>query len=352
MNDLSPAFAAREGARFNGLEAMGAAIELCPEGRVRLQADRLLLRDVHLHAAIGEIAVARLTLRRAKLLLASPPFQGTLEVKGLEAEELDLEGVELTPGASVTAIPAPAEGWRLDALGTLHGMLEVFIRDAAWVVDAHIRVPVKHGRVDFNHVVVEHVGPNSSMGLRRHGIYMESPSRARTDLFVFSSPQVAGASYEQRGGLGARVTDRGSLDLPAFLRGLLSAPTPQPLGRAGGPEVARMLDRTKVSGEVRLGDGPLGSACHHLLLGGHAQGKNRITLSAAVLGQRLVARVPELNAESAVFKCLGQAGRTGPVCARVEAHITGLGAAHGVAAGVTLMVHHMAVRHVRLGVLE
>jgi hypothetical protein len=349
MNDALRTHALREGARFNGLEAMGAAIELAPEGGVRMRAERLLLRDVHLHADLGEIVVARLTLRRAHLMLTSPLSTGSLQVQGLQADEVDLEGVEITPGGAPAASLPATDGWRLDALGTLHGLLEVYIRDAAWVVDAHIRLPVAHGRVDFNRVVVEHVGPNSSMGLGRHGIYMEAPSRSRTDLFVFDAPQVPGASYEQRGGLGARVTDRGRLDLPVFLEGLLSAPVPQPMGRPAGPEVARMLDRTKLTGELRLGDGPLGSASHHLLLAGHAQGKNCMALTAAVLGQRLVVRVPELSAAGAVFACLGQPGRTGPVSARIEAHITAPAHSRGAAPGWTLAVHHMKMHQVRLG---
>ena len=349
MNDAAPAYSTREGARFNGLEAVGAAIELGPHGSVLMRAERLLLRDVHLHAALGEIVVARLTLRHARLMLGSPLSSGSLEVQALEAEEVDLEGVEVTPGVAPAGMPG-ADGWRLDALGTLHGVLEVDIRDAAWVVDAHIRVPVAHGRVDFNRVVVEHVGPNSSIGLGRNGVYMESPSRARTELFVFDSPQVPGAFYEQRGGLGAmRVTDRGRLDLPVFLAGLLSAPAPQSWGRPAGPDVLRMFDRTKLGGELSLGDGRLGTARQHLLLAGHAQGRNRVALSAAVLGQRLVVRIPDLHAASSSFECLGQPGGTGPVCARVEAHLTAWGHSASTAPGWMLAVHRMVVRQVRMG---
>ena len=351
MNNASHTPALRERVLFNGLEALGTAIELGPEGRVHMRADRLLLRDVHLNAGLAEIIVARLTLRHARLMLASPPSTGSLEVQGLHADEVDLEGVEVTPGAAHASLPF-AGGWRFDALGTLHGLLEAYIRDAAWVVDAHIRLPVAQGRVDFNTVVVAHVGPNSSMGVGRRGVYMESPGGLRTELFVFDAPQVPGASYEQRGGLGgARVTDRGRLDLPVVLEGLLSVPEPPPLAHLAGPDVGRMLDRTKLSGELRLGDGSLGTACHHLLLAGHAQGKNCMVLSAAVLGQRLVVRMPDLHAAGAVFQCLGQPGRTGPVSARVEAHLTAPAHSRGAAAGWKMAVHHMKVLQVRLGTL-
>ena len=173
MNDASHTPALREGARFNGLEALGAAIELGPGGRVHMRAHRLLLRDVHLNAGLAEIIVARLTLRHARLMLASPPSTGSLEVQGLHADEVDLEGVEVMPGVAMAGLPSTG-GWRFDALSTLHGVLEAYIRDAAWVVDAHIRLPVAYGRVDFNTVVVEHVGPNSSMGVGRRGVYMEA----------------------------------------------------------------------------------------------------------------------------------------------------------------------------------
>lgn len=215
-------------------------------------------------------------------------------------------------------------------------------------------MPIADGAIDFDRVVVEHFGPNSAMGVGRDGVYVDAPNGARTPLFRFSAPEFAGVEHETRSGFGARVSDRGRLDLRAFAEAWLAAGTDQPLGQPASREVERMLDRTKLSGELRLGDGVLGSQRQHLLLSGHAEGKNRLSVSAAVLGHRLVLRLPALCASGAVFELLGQRGSAGPVSATLEAHATGLSGPAGqpaarTDAGVSVSVHHLTLRQVVLG---
>jgi len=208
-------------------------------------------------------------------------------------------------------------------------------------------VPIAGGRLDFNRVVVEHVGPNSSLGIAPSGLYADAPNMGRIELFRFTAPPVPGVRYEQRRrGLGARVSDRGSLELQPFVQALLGAAGT--LGHAVATDVPAMLDRTKVSGELRLGDGALGMGRHQLVLAGQAEGCNRISMSAAVLGQRLVARMPGLSASRSTFELLGLAGTTGRVSATLELHITGLDR-QPVRAGIAATVHSMTVRDVRLG---
>ena len=115
-------------------------------------------------------------------------------------------------------------------------------------------VPIRDGQIDFNETTVEHVGPDSRMGVSRLGLYVDAPN-GRSYVYQFSSVPVAGVEFEQRGPLlGAWVTDRGKLRLQAFGEGLL-------LQGSGGhgvgfTEQARvMFDRTAVSGDVRLSDG-------------------------------------------------------------------------------------------------
>ena len=66
---------------------------------------------------------------------------------------------------------------------------------AAWKLDVDITMPVLAGRIDFDRVVVEHVGPNSCMGVAREGIYVEAPHRDRTELVGFAGPAIAGVTY-------------------------------------------------------------------------------------------------------------------------------------------------------------
>ncbi|MFL6660671.1 MAG: hypothetical protein ACJ8G7_00750, partial [Rhizobacter sp.] len=105
-------------------------------------------------------------------------------------------------------------------------------------------------------------------------------------------------------------------------------------------------DRTKLNGELQLGDGALGTGTAFLVLADRALSHNRLSLSGAVAGQRVIGRLPDLAASRATFELLGRQGTTGPVTASIEFHVTGLSSA---APSMMLMAHRMAVQRLALG---
>jgi hypothetical protein len=334
------------------LIAAGIALEPGADGSLRARADTLTLRQMRLQLAGATVVVPKVVLTGAVLRFGAQPTQPSFELLGLRADEIHVEGAELV----LTARPggmAPGD-WRFEALERMDGALRVFIRDAAWVVDADISIPVRAGRLDFDHVVVEHVGPNSAMGISRNGIYIDAPNHVRTDLFRFGSPTVPGAVFETRGAgfTGTAVSDRGSIELKAFVEAMLEAPAGQPVGGVASRDVEVMLDRTKLDGELRLGDGAIGTARHHVELAGQAQGRNRIGLTASVLGQRLVVRIPELAADGVRFELFGRSGRAGALSANIELQLTGLSrtaAQRIVDSGLSATVNRLSLRDVVLG---
>jgi hypothetical protein len=323
------------GALLKALHGSGMQLQPGADGTLQARVERLELRNVALQGAAGLVDVRKLTLVHAALDLDT-----TFHPLALAAEEVHVEHAEVT-----LARQLPSSGAvRLEPLGTIQGRMRVAIRNAAWVLDVDITMPVVAGRIDFDRVVVEHVGPNSTMGVARDGIYMEAPHRDRTEIIGFASRDIAGVNYEQRGGfIGLRVTDRGSIDLRPFVEALLGATVP--LWRPPERDVRTMLDRTRLEGELQLADGVLGTGQGHLVLADRAQGKNGIALTAAVLGNRLVVHWPHLSASSAAFDAGGRSGRTGPIAAALDAHLTGLS---GVAAEATVKIHHLAARNVSI----
>jgi hypothetical protein len=157
------------------------------------------------------------------------------------------------------------------------------------------------------------------MGLSRQGLYVDAPN-GRTYLYLLGASQVPGARFERRGPLfGARVIDRGALELRPFVEGLLA---PAALGRPAH-ETQAQLDRTRLSGMLQLGDGLLGNERVEVTLTGRAQGRNRIALTAAVVGHEVVARLPELSASGARFHALGRSGRCGALSGKLSVSLAG-----------------------------
>ena len=94
-------------------------------------------------------------------------------------------------------------------------------------------MPIRQGQVDFKDATVEHVGPDSRMGVSRLGLYVDAPN-GRSYLYQFPSAPVAGVEYERRGALlGPFVTDRGNLRLQEFGEWLLRKPGGQPWASPG-----------------------------------------------------------------------------------------------------------------------
>jgi len=216
-------------------------------------------------------------------------------------------------------------GWRLDPIAGLEGAIRAFITDAAWVIDADVTLPLRGGTIDFDTVVVEHLGPNSSMGISRGGLYIDAPNNSRRYLFVFTGGDLPGATFEQRRapGFGGRKGDRGALDLNALALGLLEH-RGLPFGRAASQEVADTLDRTRLNGEMHLGDGWIGTDRHRALLAGQAHGRNRLSVLAEVVGRQLAISLLDMSVSEAVFDVGGTPGRCGPLSADLRIEVTGL----------------------------
>ena len=272
--------------------------------------------------------------RPPRLLHASV---GRLQLMGVEVGEAELPGAAALHGGP----------WRLDALAGLQGLVHAFITDAVWVVDAEVRLQLREGRIDFDGVSVEHIGPDSSMGISRGGIYVDTPQLGREYLYLFTAGEVPGARFETVSpGRGRRVADRGQLDLRAFVAGLLAQPAPAWPGKLADRHVGATLDRTRLTAELQLGDGPLGAERQHLVLGGQADGKNRVIVSTAVLSHKLVVRLPDLAASAAQFDLAGLTGSSGAVSADVSVRATGLGSQGRPQ--VALSLGHLSMENLRL----
>jgi hypothetical protein len=151
---------------------------------------------------------------------------------------------------------------------------------------------------------VEHVGPDSRMGVSRLGIYVDA-ANGRSYLYQFASAPVAGVEYERRSALpGPWGTERGKLRLQPFAESLLRQPPTGP--NLGVTEQARlMFDRTALSGEVQLGDGGFAAPGVQAEFVGRAQGRNAVRLHSGAVGRGLTL---EMNALSLRAAALGLGG--------------------------------------------
>jgi hypothetical protein len=308
---------------------------------------RLLLRGIELRTPTLALRASQVLLRGLDARVAAPGGgngHGALQALRLEALEVQDGVVELARSPSPAAAGELAQ-WRMDALAGLKGQLRMHIDDAAWIVDAEVGVPIQDGRIDFNRMSVEHVGPDSPMGVSHMGIYADTPT-GRDYLFQFALPHVPGARFEQRGSLfGARVSDRGTLDLKPFVESLLhNSGCGTPLGRPGR-HAAPALQRTRLSGELSLGDGVMGTRDQHVALAGQAQGRNRVGVSAASMGRQIVLRLPELLVASSLFSLLGLQGGSGAISGTVSVTAS----APGQGAALRLAAERLSVQALRLG---
>ncbi|MCM5678986.1 hypothetical protein M8A51_05510 [Schlegelella sp. S2-27] len=295
-----------------------------------------------------------LTLRVARARLESLSARFTPAANGrpprlqqADIGRLQLMGVEVDEAELPDAAPPHGEPWRLDALAGLQGLVHAFVTDAVWVVDAEVQLRLRDGRIDFNGVSVEHIGPDSSMGISRGGVYVDSPKLGREYLYLFTANDVPGARFETlSSGRVRRITDRGQLDLRAFVEGLLAQQPHAWPGKLADRHVAGTLDRTRLTAELQLGDGALGAERQHVVLSGRADGKNRVIVSAAVLSHKLVVRMPDMAASAAQFDLPGLTGSSGAVSADVSLRVAGLG---GQARPmVALSLGHLRVENLRL----
>jgi hypothetical protein len=283
-----------------------------------LQLGRLVFEKVAWRFGPADVRVASLELLDVVVLpLSTQPAGDDPVAPTLQAARARLQGVEISlAGLDAAGHLLPATcGWRLEALEGLEGRIEALITDAHWSLDADVTLPIAEGRIDFNRVTVEHVGPDSSMGLSPMGLYVDAPN-GRNYLYLFNTTHVPGATFERRGGslFGAGVADRGALQLRPLVEGLLGGMTPGKPGHS----VSAQIDRTRLSGMVQLGDGALGAGGHEVRLEGRAQGRNRVSLAAEAAGQELIARLPEFSASDARLEVRGLRVTCGRIAATLS----------------------------------
>lgn len=330
------ATAAEPGNRFL-LE--GVTIDSRPDGALEIAIQRFEASSLRLEFGPVTLDVGRLVLNK---LVGQVRFGlGRQRLCALEAASVELDGVKLKgllvparpSGAGLNAPDAQASGtaaghpvaragassWSLAPLAAANGAIRAEIVDAHLLFDANVTVPIRAGVIDFNDATVEHVGPDSRMGISQLGVYVDAP-KGRSYLFEFPSPPLAGVQYERREALlGPWVSDRGKLNLQAFgeALGLFSQDTKG----AGFTEQARLLlARTALSGDVRLGDARFCAPGVQADLVGRNEGRNGVQLRSKAVGQGITVEMASLSLRHAVLKWnamqLGCAELTGQLVVR------------------------------------
>jgi hypothetical protein len=286
-----------------------------------LRIERLEARDLTLHAAFGSASLASATLSGVTVRLRDTMHGATAteRLSGVAIGELRLEGARAEiESVSPRTTARTARSWQLAPLAALDGTLHANITDAAWIFDAAVTIPISRGRVDFNRATVEHIGPDSSMGVSRMGVYVDAPT-GRHYLYLLSATHIPGASFERRGGLlpfaGA---DRGSIEIAPFINGWLAG---VPLGTLAAG-IRDMLARTRLSGSFLPGDGAIGEDRVRVVLTGRAQGANRVELSSASPDPGVVLRIAALSAAESQIEHLGARISTGPVSGALSVQLT------------------------------
>jgi hypothetical protein len=277
-----------------------AALRLA-SGPLTLELGRLALN--------GIVAVVRMEGGRPSLV--------AFEATSAELSEVKVQGPLILPTGDTTTAAGAAASWCLDPLASADGTIRAKIIDAHLMFDADVTVIVRQGRVDLNQATVAHTGPDSRMGISRLGLYVDAPN-GRSYLYQFSSPPVGGVEYERRGAfLGARVTDRGKLELQPFAEGMLRQ-------HGGGltqgitQQTRVLLGRTSVTGEVRVGDGKFAVPGARAELLGRAEGRNVVRLHSEAVGRGVTMEMDSLSARNGV---LGP-GDTQLVCDEVAGALT------------------------------
>lgn len=308
----------------NRLSFEGLAVSPRPDGALDIGAGKFEAASLRLTSGPLMLEVGRLALHQLAAQVRMEAGQPLLDALELATAELSAVRVQspltLTPppkeGSHGSHAPRsarasgagshepPRDSWDLGPLAAADGTLRAEIVDAHLLFDADVTVPVRHGRVDFNQATVEHVGPDSRMGVSRLGLYVDAPN-GRSYLYQFPSALVAGVEYERRGALpGPWVADRGKLLLQPFGEGLLRQGTG---GHGlGFTEQARLLfDRTAVSGDLQLGDGRFAAPGVHADLTGRAQARNLIRVHSEAVGRGLTIEMASLSIRNAALFSTG-----------------------------------------------
>lgn len=233
------------------------------------------------------LQVGRSTLRdvaaQLRVLDGKQHFQA-MQAAEATLDNVTIEGPVVPPLPAKDGTPHAGDAWSLAPLATADGTLRGEIVDAHLMFDAKVTVPIRRGVVDFNAATVEHVGPDSRMGVSKMGIYVDA-ANGRSYLYQFAATPVAGVSFERRGPLpGPWASDRGSLQLQAFMEAMLQR---GPAGAASAvtDQARLLLGRTAAGGELQLGDGKFAAPGVQGELTGRTAGRNRLRLHSEAVGR-------------------------------------------------------------------
>ncbi|HEX2545724.1 MAG TPA: hypothetical protein VHL79_12635 [Ramlibacter sp.] len=265
-------------------------------GPLVLEVGRLALHQLAAQVHMDDGRPRLTSLAAAGAELADVKVHGP--VGFLAQAGADLHDAMAAAGESATG------AWSLGPFAGADGRIKAKIVDAHLIFDSDVTVPIRQGRINFNEATVEHVGPDSRMGVSRLGVYVDAPN-GRSYIYQFSNSPVAGVEFERRGSLlGARVTDRGHLRLQEFGEGLMrQAPAAATQGVTAQSRL--LLDRTALSGDVQLGDGRFGAPGVQADFTGRAAGRNAIRLHSVAVGRGLSADMASLSLRDAVLSAMG-----------------------------------------------
>lgn len=226
-------------------------------------------------------------------------------VEKFEATSLRLAGMTLAGPVSL-GLPSAGGSWTLAPLATADGTLRAEIVDAQLLFDADVTVTIRHGLIDFDDATVEHVGPDSRMGISPDGLYVDA-ANGRTYVYQFGSASAAGVEYERRAALlTPLVSDRGKLRLQEFVEGLLGQPAVGP-GAGVTAQSRPLLDRTSLSADVQLGDGPLAALGLQGEMAGRAEGRNEVRIRSDAVARGFSIEMPSLRMTNVVLQAMGAA---------------------------------------------
>ncbi|SFL86664.1 hypothetical protein [Variovorax sp. OV329] len=313
-----------EGAGELGIQRLEASALHLSSGPLVLEIDHIVLHKLvaQVQSAVG---APRLSLvRAAQVELSGVKIGGPLlvspQIKGLwDAVQA---GRAPAPVADIAAGGAPARAWSLEPLTTADGTIHATITDAHLLFDADVTVPIRHGQVDFNDATVEHVGPDSRMGVSRMGFYVDAPN-GRSYVYQFASAPLAGVEFEERGTLlGPWVSERGKVWLQPFAEAMLQR---GPASRAGPgltEQARQLLGRTALAGELQLADGRFVAPGVQARTEGRAQGRNAIRLSSRSVGSGLGAQIASLAVRDALAAWGGGQCRCDSISAALELQLT------------------------------
>lgn len=328
------AIGAREGTNANRFSLESVRWTPASDGALEMRIGRLEAMGLQLASDALRMEIERVTVH--DLLVTVHAGNDALRVGAIEARDAEFAGLKLhgplvlprqfrllweaTHPADGTALPPPADTWQLGPLGEIDGTIRGRITDAHLLFDADVTVPIRHGLVDFNDATVEHVGPDSRMGVSPLGFYVDAPN-GRSYLYQFASAPLAGVEFERRKSLiGPWISERGKLRLRPFAESMLR----QGLGsQAQGltAQARTLLGRTALSGELRLGDGLLALPGLQVSMDGHEQGLNTVVLRSESVGRGLGAEIAALSAREIAASWGGAQLAGGAVTAKLGVQV-------------------------------